>query len=366
MHVSLSRQDMLQAVQRCQNIVERRHTIPILSNILLRAEDDALHFSATDLEVGIRTRCRASVKQSGSLTVSARKLFDVIRELDAQTDIELDLAEGFVTLKSGRSRFRLATLASDEFPDMQQDEAGVGVELDGSDLASMLAATSFAMSNDETRKYLTGTLFELDKHGNLCLAATDGHRLALTRNRLQQVVRPGQCIVPRKAVNEIRKLSEEVSGQVSLSMGERQISLRAGDHLLISKLIDARFPNYSDVIPKGNPHALVVDRLAFDQVLRRTMIVANEFTHDVRLVLSGSEMQVSAHNTEQEKADESIGIEYSGPDIEIGFNARYIRDVLGALKGTHVTLSLKDGLSPVLIKQDTDSAESYVIMPMRI
>jgi len=366
MHVSLSRQDMLQAVQRCQNIVERRHTIPILSNILLHAKDGALHFSATDLEVGIRTCASASIQASGSLTVSARKLFDVIKELDSDTDVELEASDGFVSLKSGRSRFRLATLAAEEFPEMQQDDAGVSIELDGSDLAAMLAATSFAMSNDETRKYLTGTLFEVDKQGNICLAATDGHRLALTRSRLQQDVRSGQCIVPRKAVNEIRKLSEEVGGQVNLCMGDRQISLRAGDHFLTSKLIDARFPNYGDVIPKGNPHAAVVERLAFDQVLRRTMIVANEFTHDVRLQLSGNEMQVSAHNTEQEKADESIAIEYSGPDIEIGFNARYIRDVLGALKSDSVTLSLKDGLSPVLIKQDGDSAEHYVIMPMRI
>jgi len=366
MHVSLSRQDILQAVQRCQNIVERRHTIPILSNILLKADDGTLHFSATDLEVGIQTRCSATVKKTGSLTVSARKLFDVIKELNIDADVELEVTDGFLALKSGRSRFRLATLSSEEFPEMQQEEEGVSIDLDGADLASMIAATSFAMSSDETRKYLTGTLFEIDKQGNICLAATDGHRLALTRVRLQQDVRSGQCIVPRKAVNEIRKLSEEVGGQVTLRMGDRQISLIAGEHHLSSKLIDARFPNYNDVIPKSNPHAAVVERTALDQVLRRTMIVANEFTHDVRLQLNGGEMQVSAHNTEQEKADESIAIEYSGPDIEIGFNARYIRDVLSALKTETVTLSLKDGLSPVLIRQDMDSAEHYVIMPMRI
>jgi len=366
MHVLLSRQDMLQAVQRCQNIVERRHTIPILSNILLHADDNTLHFSATDLEVGIQTSSSATVKKSGSVTVSARKLFEVIKELDTEADVELEVADGFVALKSGRSRFRLATLAAEEFPEMQHDEEGINIELDGADLAAMIAATSFAMSSDETRKYLTGTLFEVDKQGHLCLAATDGHRLALTRVRLQQNARAGQCIVPRKAVSEIRKLSEEVAGQVTLRMGDRQVSLLAGDHHLSSKLIDARFPNYGDVIPKSNPHAAVVERLALDQVLRRTMIVANEFTHDVRLQINGGEMQVSAHNSEQEKANESIAIEYSGPDIEIGFNARYIRDVLGALKSDVVTISLKDGLSPVLIKQDMDSAEYYVIMPMRI
>jgi len=366
MHVSLSRQDMLQAVQRCQNIVERRHTIPILSNILLHADDGFLHFSATDLEVGIQTRCIASVKESGRLTVSARKLFDVIKELDVEAEVELETADGFLMLKSGRSRFRLTIMDPEEFPDMKQDEDGVSLELDGADLAKMIAATSFAMSNDETRKYLTGSLFEVDKQGNLCLAATDGHRLALTRVHLQQEVNSGQSIVPRKAVTEIRKLSEESNGQVTLRMGERQISLLAGEHHLSSKLIDARFPNYNDVIPKNNPHSAVLDRTTLDQVLRRTMIVANEFTHDVRLQFSGSEMQISAHNTEQEKAEESIAVEYDGPDIEIGFNARYIRDVLGALKSEQVTINLKDSLSPALIRQDQESAEYYVIMPMRI
>ncbi|MDX8392546.1 MAG: DNA polymerase III subunit beta [Mariprofundaceae bacterium] len=366
MHVLLSRQDMLQTVQRCQNIVERRHTIPILSNILLNTVEDALHFTATDLEVGIRTCSPATIKKQGSLTVSARKLFDVIKELDTEADIELEAVDHFLTIKSGRSRFRLATLSADEFPDIQIDKEGISIQLDGADLAAMVVATGFAMSNDETRKYLTGTLFEVDKQGNLCLAATDGHRLALTRSRLGQEIHAGQCIVPRKAVNEIRKLSEEVSGQVTLTIGERQISLQAGEHHLSSKLIDARFPNYMDVIPKNNPHAAVVDRRMLDQVLRRTMVVANEFTHDVRLQLSGSEMQVSAHNTDQEQVDEVVAIDYNGPDIEIGFNAQYIRDILAVIKADSVDLSLKDGLSPVLVRQDQDSAAHYVIMPMRI
>jgi len=366
MHVSLSRQNILQAVQRCQNIVERRHTIPILSNILLHADDGSLHFSATDLEVFIHTCSAAGVKTPGRVTVSARKLFEFLKELNADADVELEAEDHFITLKSDRSRFRLATLAAEEFPEIQPDKDGISIRLDGADLADMIAATSFAMSSDETRKHLTGTLFEVDKQGNLCLAATDGHRLALTRVHLQQETSCSQCIVPRKAVNEIRKLSEEVGGQVTLHMGERQISLIAGEHRLSSKLIDARFPNYNDVIPKDNPHSAVIGRQMLDQVLRRAMIVANEFTHDVRLQLNGGDMQISAHNNEQEKVDESISIEYDGPEIEVGFNARYIRDVLDALKSESVTFSFKDGLSPALIRQDGDSAEHYVIMPMRI
>ena len=366
MHVTLSRADILQTVQRCQNVVERRHTIPILSNIMLQTEDGRLQFSATDLEVGLRTCCPAGIKTSGKLTVSARKLFDILKELDADAAIDIRQQDNFLQLTSGRSKFRLATTPADEFPEVRLEEEGVSVAVDGSHLATMIGATSFAMSGDETRKYLTGTLFEVDKQGNLCLAATDGHRLALTRSRLSAEVRPGQCIVPRKAVNEIRKLSEEVGGQMTLRFGERQIALEAGDHLLVSKLIDARFPNYADVIPVDNPHVAVVERTPLDQVLRRTMIVANEFTHDVRLLFSGSELQVSAHNTEQEQVEEVLAIEYDGPDIEIGFNARYIRDVLAAVDKNTVEISLKDNLSPVLLRPDAAAAEKYVIMPMRI
>jgi len=366
MHITLSRMDMLQAVQRCQNIVERRHTVPILSNILLNADDHELMMTATDLDVGIRTHGPATVHQPGRTTVAARKLFDVLKELDTDADIDMEIDDVFLKIKSGRSRFRLATMPADDFPDIQEAEKSVSIHMDGADIAGMIAATSFAMSTDETRKYLTGTLFEVDEQGRLNLAATDGHRLALTRALLEQKVDASQSIVPRKAVMEIRKLCEEISGQITLDMSDRQIRLTAGNHTLTSKLIDARFPSYEDVIPASNPQVAIADRTGFDQILRRIMIVANEFTHDVRLQIKPGELLVSSHNTEQEQAEESIDLEYDGPEIEIGFNARYIRDVLGVMHGGKVRIGLKDGLSPVLLKEEEDSAANFVIMPMRI
>ncbi len=366
MHVTVSRQDMFQSVQRCQNIVERRHTVPILSNILLDADDDKLMISATDLDIGIRTHGSAQVHQTGKTTVAARKLFDVLKELDANADVELNLDHAFLQITSGHSRFRLATMPADQYPQIKEEEKSTEIQLDGGDLAGMIAATSFAMSTDETRKYLTGTLFEIDGDGFLNLVATDGHRLALTRTRLDQGADASQSIVPRKAVMEIRKLCEEIPGQLTLGLSERQIRLGLDSHILVSKLIDARFPNYSDVIPSANPETAVVDRQSLDQVLRRIMIVANEFTHDVRLQLQQGKMIVSAHNTEQEQAEEAIDLDYEGTEIEIGFNARYIRDVLGAMRSEQVRISLKDGLSPVLMKEEEGGASSYVIMPMRI
>lgn len=366
MKITLSRAPLLQAVQRCQSVVEKRHTIPILANILLKTKENSLHITATDLEVGIRSQIPATVEAAGAVTVSARKLFDIIKELNPEQDITMETGEGFISIRSGRSRFRLASLAAAEYPGLKEEENGASMGLPGSMLAEMIAATSFAMSTDETRKYLTGTLFELEAQHVLRLVTTDGHRLALAEAKLEQDTVPGRCIVPRKTVIEIRKLCEEHNGQVQLFLGERQIRLEAGDNILISKLIDASFPVYQDVIPSGNPNHAVIERSEFDQVLRRCMIVANEFTHDVRLNFNNEKLDISTHNAEQEESEESIAAEYSGQDTMIGFNGRYLRDVLSAVNSNSVRMEIRDGLSPVLMYGNDDGQARYVIMPMRI
>ncbi|HXH71998.1 MAG TPA: DNA polymerase III subunit beta [Mariprofundaceae bacterium] len=366
MNISLSRMALLQAVQRCQSIVEKRHTVPILANILLKAEDQTLNITATDLEVGIRSRTSAKISQTGAITVSAKKLFDIVKELDAEQDVELEATGSFVSIRSGRSRFRLSSLPAADYPNLVENDAPSPVVISGQQLARMIAATGFAMSHDETRKYLTGTLFEVDDKNVLRLITTDGHRLALSEFQLSGGTAVSQCIVPRKAVMEIRRLCEEVNGDVELFLGERQIRLVAGDNVLTSKLIDARFPVYQDVIPVGNPHTVLVDRVAFDQVLRRSMIVANEFTHDLRLHFSSNSIEVSAHNTEQEESQEKVEAGYSGRDLVIGFNGRYLRDALGAINEQTVQISLKDELSPVLLNVEGNEQNRYVIMPMRI
>ncbi len=366
MRITLLRSDMFQAIQRCQNIVERKQTIPILSNILLSTGNGTLMMEATDLEVGIRTQGSATIHQTGRTTVAARKLFEVLKEMDTDANIDIELDDTFLSIKSGRSKFRLNTMLADDFPNVQEDEESSSIHIDGSDLAAMIATTSFAMSSDETRKYLTGTLFEVDEQGRLNLVATDGHRLAMTHAFLDRKVQPGQSIIPHKAIVEIRKLCEDVPGQVTLNMSDRQIRLTAGSNSLTSKLIDARFPSYEDVIPVNNAQLAIVNRSDLDLMLRRIMIVANEFTHDVRLQIKPGELLVSSHNTDQEQAEETLKIEYDGPETEIGFNARYIRDVLGVMHGSTVRISLQDGLSPALLEEEEGSATTFVIMPMRI
>jgi len=366
MKITLSRASLLQAVQRCQSIVEKRHTIPILANILLQAENSRLLVTATDLEVGLRSQADALVEEAGAVTVSASKLFNIIKELDPEQDVHLETGDSFVSIRSGRSRFRVTSLAADEFPALQEESSESSLIVSGATIADMVAATSFAMSTDETRKYLTGTLFEVDDEQMLRLVTTDGHRLALSEVRLQQSSQPRQCIVPRKAVMEIRKLSEECPEQVELVLGERQIRMVAGANILTSKLIDARFPVYQDVIPTGHSVRAIVSRSEFDQVLRRSMIVANEFTHDIRLQFTEQGIDISAHNTEQEEAEEHIAADYNGQETAIGFNGRYLRDTLGAIRSAAVKIELKDELSPVLISGEDDLQSRHVIMPMRI
>jgi len=366
MNITISRTALLQAVQFCQSIVERRHTIPILANVLLQAKDDILSITATDLEVGLRSQSTALVEQSGSITVSARKLFDIIKELDVDQDVTLQTGNGFIAIRSGRSRFRVASLPSDEYPAMVEEENETPIVLSAAILRDMISATSFAMSDDETRKYLTGTLFEIDDQHMLRLVTTDGHRLALSEMQLPQTSAQKTCIVPKKAVAELNKLCDCGDEHIELFLGERQMRVKVGSTVLVSKLIDARFPVYQDVIPVNNPSHVVVERTAFDQVLRRSMILANEFTHDIRLIFSDNGIDISAHNTEQEEAEEHIDAEYSGQEIAVGFNGRYLRDTLSAIRSTSVCIDLNDELSPILISGQDNQQSRYVIMPMRI
>ncbi len=366
MKIKLSRDALLGCLQRCQSVVERRHTIPILANVLMHAEADRLSVTATDLEVGIRSHCPATVGAPGSVTVSARKLFDIVKLFDPEAEVSMAAEGSELRVESGRARYKLAIMDPSEYPGLNEEEDGASILVDASALASMISATQFAMSTDETRKYLTGTLFELDRERHLRLVTTDGHRLALDEVALDQDLEPRQCIVPKKAVGEIRKLCEETDGQVQLWLGERQIRLSAGPNLLVSKLIDQKFPVYQDVIPTGNPAHAVLERAAFDQALKRTMVVANEFTHDVRLDFTEAGLDISAHNTEQEEAHEHLDVDYQGPELSIGFNGRYLRDALGAMLAPSVRMEIKDELSPVLLYEEQGSAARYVIMPMRI
>jgi len=366
MQISISRASLLQQIQRCQNIVEKKSTSPILSNFLLQAENGALTLMATDLQIAVISSTGVNVEVAGKITVEAKKFHDIVKELDAEKEVLLKYHNNFLEIKNGRSRFRLSTLPADDYPGMPKDETEMNFRIDAKLLAQMIAGTAFAMSNDETRKYLTGSLFEMDDSNGFKIVTTDGHRLALKETRIDQSSSPAQCIVPRKAVTEIKKVCEDYEGEVTVALGARQIRVKAGDYTLTSKIIDARFPSYLDVIPRDNPIIVTVNCNEFDQVLRRSMIVANDFTHDLKLNFSTVNIEVSAHNTEQEKAEGIVEANIENGEAVIGFNGRYLRDVLAALTSESVEMEIRDELSPVLIRGKGQDDAKYVVMPMRI
>ncbi|MDX8397309.1 MAG: DNA polymerase III subunit beta [Mariprofundaceae bacterium] len=366
MHLSISRSSLLQQVQRCQSIVEKRSTKPILCNLYLSAQDQQFEVMGTDLQIGISAKLDAQITESGMTTVSGQKLFEIIKELDADQDVELQTQDNFLLIKSGRSRFRLSVLDATEFPGMPEDDTDMKFELDSQDFANMITSTAFAMSTDETRKYLTGTLFEVNTSSLFRMITTDSHRLALIDLALDGNYKAIKCIVPRKTVSEMKKIAEEKSERVQISLGERQVRLSCGPYTLCSKVIEATFPAYEDVIPSENPRTIEINCKRLDQVLRRSMIVANESTHDVRLTFGANGVQVAAHNTDQEQAEELVEAEVQGSEAIIGFNGRYLRDVLGVIHTEQVQINFRDELSPVLLTPTQNSSAKYVVMPMRI
>lgn len=366
MKIVLSREVLLRMLQRCQSIVDKRGTKPILANVLLKILDSHLHITATDLEVTIQSHSPVEVLKAGELTVSAKKLFDIVKELTPDHAVELESKKSFLLIKNGLSRFKLATIPADDYPSIHHLTHTNSLQLESSQLADMITATAFAMSNDETRKYLTGALVDITENQQFRIVTTDGHRMALAEASVEEVADTARAIIPRKGMMEIRKLCDEHDGTVELSFDGRQVYLVAGSNILTSKLIDAQFPVYQDVIPTNNPVMAVVSRTEFDHVLRRIMIVANDLSHDICLKFSGSGLDISAGNNDQEEAEEHITAEYKGEDLAVGFNGRYLRDTLGVIRSQNIHIALKDELSPVLIYGQDDHESRYVVMPMRI
>ncbi|MDX8381034.1 MAG: DNA polymerase III subunit beta [Ghiorsea sp.] len=366
MHLKISRTTLFNQIQRCQNIVEKRNTNPILANILFEAQNQTLKITATDLQSTFSSSQDAEVIQTGGFTVEAKKIFEIIRELNPEVPIELKTEAHFLEILSGKVKFKLATKPSDEFPNEPTDETDLSVDIKGSELARMISSTSFAMSNDETRKYLTGSLFEVSTEHGIRIVTTDGHRMALSEFNLEGQSESTECIIPKKAVMEIKRLAEGAESNITLCLGTQQVRVEIDNQRFTSKVIDAKYPMYDEVIPKSNQYEAIVDKNQLDQALRRSMVVANDFTHDVKLSFTTDKLGIVAHNTDQEQAEEDISITYQGLDIEVGFNAKYMRDVLSAVQSSTVRILLKDSLSPALLLEADHERSRHVLMPMRI
>jgi len=366
MHLKISRTTLFNQIQRCQNIVEKRNTNPILANIHFDAQGQSLKLTATDLQSTFSSTQDAEVIQAGAFTVEAKKIFEIVRELNPETPIELSMDGNFLVILSGGVKFKLATKPADEFPSEPSDETDLSIDIKAAELVRMISSTSFAMSNDETRKYLTGSLFEVSSAHGIRIVTTDGHRMALSEFSLAGQTEATECIVPKKAVMEIKRLAESAEDDITLYLGKQQVRVEIDQQRFTSKVIDAKYPVYEDVIPKNNQYVATVDKNQLDQALRRSMVVANDFTHDVKLSFTTNKLSIVAHNTEQEQAEESMAIDYDGLEVEVGFNAKYMRDVLSAIQSSTVRVQLKDSLSPALLLEADHERSRHVLMPMRI
>ena len=365
MKFNAARDVLLKPLQAVIGVVERRQTMPILSNVLLVAKDNELSVTATDLEVELVAHAEVTVEAGGEITVSGRKLLDICRALPEGSDIDISLSAEKIVVRSGRSKFSLATLPSAEFPSIDDIKAGQTIEVDQNVLGRLIEKTHFSMAQQDVRYYLNGMLLETS--GKFLRAvATDGHRLALSEAELEGAsLDEQQVIIPRKGVLELQRLMSG-EGALNIELGPNHVRIQLEGIRFTSKLIDGRFPEYDRVIPKESTNELTADRGAFKSALQRTAILSNEKYRGIRLIIRDSGVVMQAHNPEQEEAEEELEVSYSGEDIEIGFNVNYLLDALGAVDGDDVTLSVLDGNSSCLIRQPGNNDSKFVVMPMRL
>ena len=366
MKATIERATLLKGLSHVQSVVERRNTIPILSNVLIEAVEGSLRLMATDLDLQINDSVPAAVDQQGSITVSAHTLFDIARKLPEGAQVSLSAADGRMAIVAGRARFSLGTLPRDDFPVIAEGELPTSFELPAGTLKQIIDKTRFAISTEETRYYLNGIFLHLSDDV-LKAAATDGHRLArVTVAKPEGSDGMPDVIVPRKCIAELRKLLDEVDGSVGVSLSSTKIRFDLGSAILTSKLIDGTFPDYSRVIPTANDKILKLDPKSFMEGVDRVSTIATEKTRAVKMGLDRDRITLSVTSPENGTAAEEVPGDYTSAPFEIGFNSRYLLDILGQIDSDLVEVHLADAAAPTLIRENDKSPALYVLMPMRV
>ena len=368
MKLRIDREELLQAVGRIQAIVERRGTLPILANALIRASSEGVTLAATDLEIGVVSTHPAKVEEDGAITLGAKKLFEIARELE-DSEVTLVLEEGSrVMLTCGQARFSLLSISPEEYPTIAGADGVSFIEMESSLLAEMIDRTLFAASTDETRYNLNGVYMEAAEKGRIRFVATDGHRLAKVEKTPPAALSflDKGIIIPRKGVSEIRKLCDDTDGAVELGLRDGFLLARRPGLLLSARLIDGEFPSYQQVIPTDFKIRLVIDRQHLTHAVRRIALLANERSHGFRVVLEDGQLELSAHNPDLGDAREVLTVDYSGPRFETGFNSRYVLDGLASMVAKEVLLELSDELAPAKLRPADDPDHLVIVMPMRL
>jgi len=370
MELVVRKNDLLRELQLFQGIVERKNTIPILANVLMEAKGDEVRFLATDLEVGLRSKCSASVAKSGSLTLPAKKFFEIIKALP-ETDIRIAEDKGGVKVAADRFDSRMQTLPREDFPTLPESGGAVSTTLPRGPVKEMVAKTQFAITGEDTRYFLNGALFVL-RPDSMSLVATDGHRLALVT-----VPRDGKgkkdadeikAILPKKTLGELSRLLMEGDGDISYERGENHLFFHVGDRLLISRMIDGQFPAYERVIPKGNDKRIEFERDRLTNAVKRVALLSNERSRAVKFQIEKGKVDVTSSSPELGEAKETLPVDYNGASMQICFNAQYVLDFLSAVSTDVVSLDLKDEVSQAVMKPVGAEGYdyTYVIMPMRV
>ena len=371
MRLVIERGELLRALGHVTSVVERRTTIPILSNVLLRAHDSLLDFKATDLEREVVESVAADVTSPGAVTVPAHMLHDIVRKLPdgAEVDIRKDGEKERLTLAAGQARFALQTLPAEDFPDIGVGDMGQEFEVSAQDLKRLIDKTRFAISTEETRYYLNGIYLHAaqSESPTLRAVATDGHRLAQVELPLPAGAAgmPG-VIIPRKTVHELHRLIEDSGASVKMGVSPSKVRFEIGSVTLTSKLIDGTFPDYGRVIPQGNDKELKVSNAEFMSAVDRVSTIASERGRAVKLAIKPDNLVLSVNNPEGGSATEEIGVDYTAAPLEIGFNARYLLDIASQLEGEHACFKLADPGSPTMVTDPSDASALYVLMPMRV
>lgn len=366
MRLNIDREKLLAPLQAISGVIERRQSLPILSNVLIIAKGDLVTFVATDLEVEMIVELDHHADTEGDSTLPARKIFDICRTLPSSVEIEIACDGEHAVVRSGKSRFRLATIPSAEFPTIGNIDVTVALVVPSQGLKRIIDDTLFAMAHQDVRYYLNGLLLEIEGQ-RIRSVATDGHRLAMSDMEIATVMEePCRLVVPRKGVIEFSRMLEGTESEACLSLSANHIQLQLGRRRFTSKLIDGRFPDYERVLPRKGDKVLVAEREVLRQGLLRNSILSNEKFKGVRIALRQHVWRSWAHNPEREEAEEEIEVNYDGEPLEIGFNVSYLLDVLSVIKTDKVRFEFTDASSSCLIRPDGRLESCYVVMPMRL
>ncbi len=366
MKFNINRDVLLPVLQTVSGVVDRRQTLPILSNILLNIEENSLKITATDMEVELIVEISTELNLSGLITLPAKKLLDICRALPQKAELDFEIKRERVLIKSGKSRFTLASLPGQEYPSIDITEKTTSFKISQKRIEMLLENTQFAMAQQDVRYYLNGLLLEISQN-KIKAIATDGHRLAIDETEIQLDAKElVQIIVPRKGITELTRLLQGGDSEIEVQISTNHIRIKKGNICFTSKLIDGRFPDYERVIPELSETPVLANREELRNSLTRASILSNEKYRGVRIIFDTNSLKALAHNPEQEEAEEELEVDYSGVEIEIGFNVSYLLDTLSIIKSEKVKLSILNPNSSCLLLPEDDTNCQYVVMPMRL